>query len=131
MATFDQLVTDAQPALMVAMGEATEGRSWDFSVILYDADGDEYDMPTLMSGGTGVCEVLDDIDGAVLVTMSVTFPGGGQVRWTAAPGVTADIGGTSKIKRRCPWHLTLTNSAARQLDVFGVQDSRLVISQGE
>lgn len=131
MSTFDQLVTDAQPALFTAMGEATEGRSWDFSVILYDADGVEYDMPTLMSGGSSVCEVLDDIDGTVLVTMLVTFPSGGQVKWTAPPSDTAGTGGAGKIKRRCPWRMTLTNAASRQVEVFGSQDSRLIISQGE
>lgn len=123
--TFNDLVRAAQPALCVAPAAVTEGLSWEFAVEIVGDDGSAPDF----TGCAAVARVFNKIDGSVLVTFSTTITAN-VVTLTAAPAATAGLGGAGSGPRQCPWHLTLTNSAGRKLDVWGVQTSLLSIHQG-
>lgn len=126
--SFDLFVKEAQPCLAVVEDEATEGRSWDFTYAVEHVDGSPVDL----SGVTAQARVFSAVDGSVLLTFACTVGGVGnnEVTLTAAPAATATVGGGSLIPKSYPWHLTLTNGAGRKGDVFGSQESRLLVFQG-
>lgn len=129
--TFDDVVRSATPAVGAVELHVTEGRSWEFNFpITNDA---QTECPDL-SGATVDAKVLDAIDGATLVTFTGTITssdlGNNVVKITAAPGVTVDTAGDGNSSRSCRAYCTLTNGSGRKFDLFGAQDSYVVIHQG-
>lgn len=132
MATFDHLVSEAQPYVTQAMEEATEGKSWEFYTGAFEClDDDGVYSEVDLTGCTAEWKVLDSIDGSVLVTLTATITSDNQVKGVAAPSDTAGKGGNGFLGRICPWYLTLTDASSRQVAVFVPENSRLVIKQGE
>jgi len=123
----DDFVEQCQPYYAVALGEATEGRSWDWTLEGFkDGSGADVDF----SGCAITCKVLDDIDGATKVTLTTVGGADGTLRFHATPTDTAGTAGTGSSAAQFPWHLTVTTPTGRKADVFGVEQSRLVIRQG-
>lgn len=125
MATFDDLIAEASPALAEVEWPVTEGKSWATSIII----------PADLTGVTGECKALEAVDGPevieITVSVSSTDPDAGVVTLTAEPPDTDGVAGDSPGRKRvCPFYLTLTKGT-QKVAVWGVQESRLIISQGE
>lgn len=126
MATFDDLLTDAQPALVkYAIGEMTEGRDWSAKFELVDATDSPIDLQAL--GVTGECVIYDKRpNGSVVLSPSVTITGS-NITISATKAATAGKA-AGKSQRDCPWRFTLTETATgRSCDVWGVRDSGISI----
>lgn len=124
MADFTDVIAEASPALVRAKWEVTEGKSWRTSILI----------PADLTGVSGTAVAMSKVDGSVVVTFSVDVDvidsDWSSVTLTAEPSNTAGTAGSgSQRKRVCPMYLTL-NKGSEKADVFGVQESYLIISQG-
>lgn len=107
-----------------------EGKSWEWPVHIDPGEDNTLDLIGVAISGA----VLSDIDGSTVATLTATAleetaTGWNQFTLVAEPAETDATAGTGKLKRALPWYCTLELDG-RSVDVWSVQESRLIISQG-
>lgn len=104
--------------------DGTEGRTWRWTFDdVTDATGADVDL----TSATGVCKILDDVDGAEV--LALTFTGGvGTFTLEALSSATAGLatGATGSKARSCVWSLKVT-SGANVVQFWGPSGSRFRI----
>lgn len=122
MAGFDDLIPAAMPYMATEKLTATAGTDWQWDYRLLDDAGDPVDVGT---GFTRTMKLVDQTDGTVVYTPTVTQVSTGLVRCTLDATTTASDPGS-----KYDHELTITRTSdSKKIIVVGAGDAEFVVKK--